>query len=48
MLRIAEYIDPTPNPVWTLAQQCGVTSAVGRLYAIGYIRGLKQAVYGEK
>ena len=31
MLRIAEYIDPTPNPVWTLAQQCGVTSAVGGL-----------------
>ena len=31
MLRIAEYIDPTPNAVWALAQQCGVTSAVGGL-----------------
>lgn len=31
MLRIAEFIDPTPNPVWKLAQQCGVTSAVGGL-----------------
>jgi len=31
MLRLAEYIDPTPNPVWRLAQQCGVTAAVGGL-----------------
>lgn len=31
MLRIAEFIDPTPNPVWRLAQQCGVTAAVGGL-----------------
>ena len=31
MLRLAEYIDPTPNPVWKLAQQCGVTAAVGGL-----------------
>ena len=29
MLRLAEYIDPTPSPVWRLAQQCGVTAAVG-------------------
>ena len=31
MLHIAEFIDPAPNPVWTLAQQCGVTRAVGGL-----------------
>jgi mannonate dehydratase len=31
MLRLAEFIDPTPNPVWKLAQQCGVTAAVGGL-----------------
>ena len=31
MLRLAEYIDPTPSPVWRLAQQCGVTAAVGGL-----------------
>lgn len=31
MLRLAEFIDPTPNRVWTLAQQCGVTRAVGGL-----------------
>ena len=31
MLHIAEFIDPKPNAVWTLAQQCGVTRAVGGL-----------------
>lgn len=31
MLRIAEFIDPVPGPIWKLAQQCGVTSAVGGL-----------------
>ena len=31
MLRIAEFIDPVPNPVWRLASQCGVTAAVGGL-----------------
>lgn len=31
MLRIAEFLAPTPSPDWTLAQQCGVTCAVGGL-----------------
>ncbi|MBK8086003.1 MAG: mannonate dehydratase [Devosia sp.] len=31
MLQIAEFISPTPSPVWRLAQQCGVTLAVGGL-----------------
>ena len=31
MLRIAEYISPTPSPVWKLALQCGVDLAVGGL-----------------
>ena len=31
MLQIAEFISPTPTPVWKLAQQCGVTLAVGGL-----------------
>jgi mannonate dehydratase len=31
MLRLAEYIDPTPNRVWKLAQQCGIANAVGGL-----------------
>src|SRR6218665_2888812 len=31
MMRIAEFISPTPSPVWKLALQCGVTSAVGGL-----------------
>jgi mannonate dehydratase len=31
MLHIAEFIDPKPNAVWKLAQQCGVTRAVGGL-----------------
>lgn len=29
MPRIAEFIDPTPDPVWRPAQQCGVTAAFG-------------------
>ncbi|MEO6013291.1 MAG: mannonate dehydratase [Devosia sp.] len=31
MLEIAEFISPNPSPVWRLAQQCGVTLAVGGL-----------------
>lgn len=31
MLQIAEFISPKPSPVWKLAQQCGVTLAVGGL-----------------
>ncbi|HWJ73251.1 MAG TPA: mannonate dehydratase [Kaistia sp.] len=31
MLEIAEFISPTPTPVWRLAQQAGVTLAVGGL-----------------
>ncbi|RYE08645.1 MAG: mannonate dehydratase [Hyphomicrobiales bacterium] len=31
MLRIAEFISPTPTPVWKLARQCGVDLAVGGL-----------------
>lgn len=31
MLRIAEFISTKPTPVWKLAQQCGVTAAVGGL-----------------
>ncbi|MBZ9938670.1 mannonate dehydratase [Mesorhizobium sp. BR1-1-16] len=31
MLEIAEFISPTPSPVWRLAQQAGVTLAVGGL-----------------
>ncbi|MBN9305590.1 MULTISPECIES: hypothetical protein [unclassified Devosia] len=38
MPRIAEFIDPTPDPVWRPAQQCGVTAAFGRPFAIGCIR----------
>jgi mannonate dehydratase len=31
MLRLAEFISPTPSPVWKLARQCGVDHAVGGL-----------------
>ncbi len=31
MLHIAEFISPTPSPVWRLAQQAGVNLAVGGL-----------------
>jgi mannonate dehydratase len=31
MIRIAEFISPTPTPVWKLARQCGVDLAVGGL-----------------
>ena len=31
MLQIAEFISPTPSPVWRLAQQAGVDLAVGGL-----------------
>jgi mannonate dehydratase len=31
MLEIAEFISPTPSPVWKLAQQAGVNLAVGGL-----------------
>ncbi|MEO7223733.1 MAG: mannonate dehydratase [Devosia sp.] len=31
MLRLAEFISPTPSPVWKLAKQCGVDIAVGGL-----------------
>jgi mannonate dehydratase len=31
MMRIAEFISPTPSPVWKLARQCGVNLAVGGL-----------------
>lgn len=31
MLRIAEFISPSPSPVWKLARQCGVDLAVGGL-----------------
>jgi mannonate dehydratase len=31
MLEIAEFISPTPSPVWTLARQAGVNLAVGGL-----------------
>jgi len=31
MIKIAEYISPTPSPVWTLAKQAGVDYAVGGL-----------------
>jgi mannonate dehydratase len=31
MLEIAEFIDPTPSPVWRLAKQAGVDLAVGGL-----------------
>ena len=31
MIEIAEFIPPTPGPLWRLAQQAGVTRAVGGL-----------------
>ena len=31
MLEIAEFIDPTPSPLWKLAKQAGVNLAVGGL-----------------
>lgn len=31
MMRLAEFISPTPTPVWKLAKQCGVDIAVGGL-----------------
>ncbi|HEY9345560.1 MAG TPA: hypothetical protein VIQ53_09605, partial [Inquilinus sp.] len=31
MLEIAEFISPTPTPVWKLAKQAGVDLAVGGL-----------------
>ena len=31
MIHIAEFLAPTPSPVWTLAKQAGVTWAVGGL-----------------
>ena len=31
MLEIAEFISPTPSPVWKLAKQAGVDLAVGGL-----------------
>jgi mannonate dehydratase len=31
MLRLAEFISPTPTPVWKLARQCGIDLAVGGL-----------------
>ncbi len=31
MLEIAEFISPTPSPVWKLARQAGVDLAVGGL-----------------
>jgi hypothetical protein len=34
MITIAECIDRTPDAVWTLARQCGVTAAVGGQQAV--------------
>lgn len=31
MMRLAEFISPTPGPVWKLARQCGIELAVGGL-----------------
>ena len=41
MLEIAEFIDPTPSPLWKLAQQAGVNIAVGGLPPEDLLQGEK-------
>jgi mannonate dehydratase len=41
MLEIAEFIDPTPSPLWKLAQQAGVNIAVGGLPPEDLLQGGK-------
>ena len=39
MLEIAEFINPTPSPLWKLARQAGVDLAVGGLPTDDLLRG---------
>jgi hypothetical protein len=53
LFKLAEYLLPVPSATWMLARQAGVmheknlapgNSVLGRLFAIGYIKGLAEGV----
>jgi mannonate dehydratase len=50
MIEIAELLSPQPDHVPTMAGDANdnpAYSSLGRLFALGYIKGLREAVYSR-